>query len=320
MSDSDNYDDERNGLWFWIPLILILIVLFFIVRSCSNDSQLWQSSSEQSSTEISETPGKTLDNAVNAASDQLQNASKAIGDTAVSASNSVKSAASNIGDTASNISQSVKDSASGAADSLSDTTRQTMTGAKNLADSATSKTGEVISGAANTAKQTAQSTLQTGTSAATAAADITRDTLNKSLDGLKNIPAGVINNDVLEILKSGKLRSGEVYSLATLQFNSAQSAISEADKSKLQTITQIIQAYPNAMIQIHGHSDSSGPEDFNQTLSTQRAETVKQRLIKMGVADRQIEIQGHGSSQPVASNDTSQGRQKNRRIEIVLQQ
>lgn len=342
MSDSDSYDDERNGLWFWIPLILILVVLFFIVRSCSSDSQLWQSTSNQSSTEISEAPGKALDNTINAASSKLQNASKAVSDAAATAKDSVKSTASNIGVTAADLGQSVKDSAtnittssanaaqsaaktiqdsaSGAANSLSDTTRQAFAGAKNLANSAASKTGEVVSGAVNTTRQTAQSALQTGTSAATAAADITMDTLNNSLAALNTIPEGFINSEVLEVLKSGQLRSGENYSLATLQFNSAQSGISGVDKSKLKAVASIIKAYPQSMIQVHGHSDSSGLEVFNQSLSTQRATTTKQLLIKLGVADRQIEVQGHGSSQPVASNDTAQGRQKNRRTEIILQQ
>ncbi|MCH9697952.1 MAG: OmpA family protein [Gammaproteobacteria bacterium] len=342
MSDSDNYDDERNGLWFWIPLILILLVLFFIVRSCSNDSQLWQSSSNQSSTEISEVPGKTLDKTINSASNQLQNASNAVGNAAQSAKDSVKSAASNVGDATTNIGQSVKNSASDlttsaartaqsgvktlqgsasdAANSLSNATRQSINGAENLAKSAVSRTGEAASGIASTVTESASSALKTGSSAATAAVDITRDTLSSSVEVLKSIPAGVIDSDVMEVLKSGKLRSGEQYPLATLQFNSAQTVISSADRSRLQAITQIVKAYPQSIIMVHGYSDSSGPEDFNQSLSTQRATVTKQLLTRLGVPDRQIEAQGHGSSQPVASNDTPQGRQKNRRTEITLRQ
>lgn len=342
MSDSDNYDDERNGLWFWIPLILILLVLFFIVRSCSNDSQLWQTSSDQSSTEIIEAPGKTLDKTINSASDQLNYASNALGNAARSAKDSVKSAASNVGDAATNIGQSVKNSASDltssaadtaqsaaktlqnsasdAANSLSNAARQSVKGAENLANSAASRTGKLVSDATNTATESAQSAFKTGSSAATAAADITRNTLSSSLEKLKSIPAGVINSEVIEVLKSGKLRSGEQYPLATLQFNSAQSAISSSDKSRLQAIAQIAKAFPHSIIQVHGYSDSSGPEDFNQSLSTQRANVAKLLLTRMGVADRQINIQGHGSNKPVASNDTPQGRQKNRRTEIILQQ
>jgi outer membrane protein OmpA-like peptidoglycan-associated protein len=71
-------------------------------------------------------------------------------------------------------------------------------------------------------------------------------------------------------------------------------------------------------MQIEGHTDSVGADDFNQRLSEQRAGTVRDFLLEQGVVPSSITAQGFGKTQPVASNDTAEGRQRNRRVEIVV--
>jgi outer membrane protein OmpA-like peptidoglycan-associated protein len=73
---------------------------------------------------------------------------------------------------------------------------------------------------------------------------------------------------------------------------------------------------PQVTAEIDGHTDSIGPSSYNQTLSERRAEAVKNYLIKKGVDPKRFVAKGFGESQPVAPNTTSEGRQKNRRVEL----
>ena len=76
--------------------------------------------------------------------------------------------------------------------------------------------------------------------------------------------------------------------------------------------------YPNTEVIIAGHTDSSGPEDYNQQLSEQRADAAATILVKKGVPANRISIVGHGEIEPKASNDTAFGRQQNRRVEVAI--
>lgn len=87
------------------------------------------------------------------------------------------------------------------------------------------------------------------------------------------------------------------------------------------TLTQVAQSmneYPNSLIDVYGHTDSTGSDAYNQTLSENRARTVANFLISQGVSSSRIRSQGFGETMPVASNDTAEGRTKNRRVEIKI--
>jgi outer membrane protein OmpA-like peptidoglycan-associated protein len=77
-------------------------------------------------------------------------------------------------------------------------------------------------------------------------------------------------------------------------------------------------AHPGLMLQIEGHTDSVGGDQMNQQLSERRADSVRDFLIAQGVAGSSVTAKGFGKTQPVASNDTAEGRQKNRRVELVV--
>lgn len=79
-----------------------------------------------------------------------------------------------------------------------------------------------------------------------------------------------------------------------------------------------LREYPNTDVMIAGHTDSTGPEDYNRQLSEQRADAAATLLVREGVDASRISIVGHGESQPVASNDTNFGRQQNRRVEVAI--
>lgn len=81
--------------------------------------------------------------------------------------------------------------------------------------------------------------------------------------------------------------------------------------------TSLIQ-YPNSLVDVYGHTDSTGSDSFNQTLSQNRAMTVMNYLVSRGVPAARLRAQGFGETMPVASNATVDGRARNRRVEIKI--
>ena len=87
----------------------------------------------------------------------------------------------------------------------------------------------------------------------------------------------------------------------------------------LAKVATIIRAYPNGSATLEGHTDSKGDDAYNQRLSERRAESVRRWLAdKERIAGPKLGARGFGESRPIASNDTDQGRQKNRRVEVVI--
>lgn len=76
--------------------------------------------------------------------------------------------------------------------------------------------------------------------------------------------------------------------------------------------------YEDTEILVEGHTDDRGTEEYNMTLSENRARSVYNQLVRQGVASRRITVLGYGESQPIATNNTAEGRQQNRRVEIAI--
>ncbi len=89
-------------------------------------------------------------------------------------------------------------------------------------------------------------------------------------------------------------------------------------RATLDQVAQSLTEYPNSLIDVYGHTDSTGSDAYNQTLSENRARTVANYLASRGVSASRIRSQGFGETMPVASNDTDAGRAKNRRVEIKI--
>jgi len=102
----------------------------------------------------------------------------------------------------------------------------------------------------------------------------------------------------------------------TFATDSAQ--ISPAFQGTLDQVATTITEYQDTRVQVAGHTDSTGSESYNQQLSQRRAQAVADYLASRGVATTRITTIGHGETQPVASNETAEGRQQNRRVEIIL--
>ena len=85
----------------------------------------------------------------------------------------------------------------------------------------------------------------------------------------------------------------------------------------LKEITAMLKEHADLKLRIEGHTDNVGDDDANQTLSEQRAAAVQAYLVSQGIPAGRLKSQGLGASKPVASNDKAEGRQQNRRVELV---
>jgi outer membrane protein OmpA-like peptidoglycan-associated protein len=86
----------------------------------------------------------------------------------------------------------------------------------------------------------------------------------------------------------------------------------------LESVALVLKEYPKTIIEAAGHTDSTGSDQYNQLLSERRAEAVASVLRRHGVDDRRMVVRGYGEAFPIASNDTPQGREQNRRVELTL--
>ena len=101
-------------------------------------------------------------------------------------------------------------------------------------------------------------------------------------------------------------------------FDVNKSDLRNVSKENLDKLAVILNKYEDTEILIEGHTDSTGPADYNMDLSVRRAQSVANQLTGAQVAPIRFHIMGYGEDQPVVSNDTAEGRQKNRRVEIAI--
>ena len=99
-------------------------------------------------------------------------------------------------------------------------------------------------------------------------------------------------------------------------FDSAE--LSTSAFESLDLFSESMQKYPNTRVLVVGHTDAVGEEDYNQRLSLQRAESVVDHLHQKEVAQARVDMMGKGESEPIDSNETDEGRQRNRRVELII--
>lgn len=111
---------------------------------------------------------------------------------------------------------------------------------------------------------------------------------------------------------------GLVVNMGDVLFDTGKSDLRAEAREALSKLTGIMLNYPSLRLAIEGHTDSTGSDELNQRLSEQRAEAVQSYLIGQGLVEHGITAQGFGKSMPVSDNGTAAGRQKNRRVEIIV--
>ncbi len=156
------------------------------------------------------------------------------------------------------------------------------------------------------------------------AANSVGDFVSRTLPGNINlrIPVGRMEDHLLAFIQDPSKPADTTtwFDFDRLLFDTNSATLQPSSQEQLGNIAAILKAYPNTHVKIGGYTDNTGDANANQTLSQQRADSVRQQLVGMGISSDRLESQGYGSDHPVADNSTEEGRQKNRRISLLVTQ
>jgi outer membrane protein OmpA-like peptidoglycan-associated protein len=120
------------------------------------------------------------------------------------------------------------------------------------------------------------------------------------------------------ILQTRDTARGLIVNMSDVLFDTAKYTLRPLAREKLAKVAGIVSGHPGLRLDVEGHTDSVGSDEYNQRLSEQRGAAVRDYLIQQGMPASSVTAKGFGKTQPVASNDTAQGRQQNRRVELVI--
>jgi outer membrane protein OmpA-like peptidoglycan-associated protein len=152
------------------------------------------------------------------------------------------------------------------------------------------------------AEQNAQAAQQTAAQAAQQAADA-RERLRAQLNA---------------VLQTTETARGLIINMSDVLFDFNKYTLKPEAREKLAKVSGILLAYPGLKLQVEGYTDNIGSDEYNQKLSEQRADGVKDYLVSQSVADANVTAQGFGKTHFVADNSTNEGRAQNRRVELVV--
>lgn len=133
-----------------------------------------------------------------------------------------------------------------------------------------------------------------------------------------DIPATAVYREVEKRILLQRPVIGSEIKLNNIFFETAKSDLGKESIFELTKLYQLLLDYPSIQIQVSGHTDNIGTEEFNVDLSTKRAKSVVDFLVSKGISSNRLIFKGYGFSQPIATNDTEEGRKQNRRSEIKI--
>jgi outer membrane protein OmpA-like peptidoglycan-associated protein len=122
----------------------------------------------------------------------------------------------------------------------------------------------------------------------------------------------------IDVLQAKPTDRGLIVTLGDVLFDSGRAGLKAGATSNLNKLVAFLNQYPDRTVVIEGYTDSVGSEDYNQGLSERRADSVKAYLAGQSIASTRLSALGKGESDPVAGNDSSAGRQQNRRVEVII--
>lgn len=129
--------------------------------------------------------------------------------------------------------------------------------------------------------------------------------------------AGELDERVRE-MEARETRRGLMLTLSEVLFDVGRANLKESGQRAVGQLAAFLQDYPERQVLVEGHTDNSGSDRLNLELSRRRAEAVKAALMEEGIAGNRVRTEGLGSAYPVAENNTTAGRQQNRRVEIII--
>ena len=127
-----------------------------------------------------------------------------------------------------------------------------------------------------------------------------------------------LSEQLNSILRTRESARGLIVSMSDVLFDTGKFSLKPGAREKLAKVAGILLAYPGLNIEVGGYTDNVGGDVMNQTLSENRAGSVRDYLVQQGVASGAVSSKGFGNTLPVASNDNSAGRQQNRRVELLV--
>jgi outer membrane protein OmpA-like peptidoglycan-associated protein len=127
-----------------------------------------------------------------------------------------------------------------------------------------------------------------------------------------------LSEQLNSILQTRDSARGLIVSMSDVLFDTGKYSLKPGAREKLAKVAGILLAYPGLNIEVGGYTDNVGGDAMNQTLSENRAGSVRDYLVREGVSTNSVSSRGFGNSLPVASNDNSAGRQQNRRVELLV--
>lgn len=115
-----------------------------------------------------------------------------------------------------------------------------------------------------------------------------------------------------------EINKGDTLTIRNIQFEYNSAKLTDDSKDGIAKIAELMAAHPYWHVELAGHTDDIGSDAYNQKLSTDRAEAVRKALIALGIDPKRMQAIGHGSTLPVAPNDTEENKAKNRRTELII--
>ena len=177
--------------------------------------------------------------------------------------------------------------------------------------------------AAEATRATANATRNAVDTAAQSAADATRRgaaalrSIQLPGGGNFQIPTGGFIDSLVAFL-NGNAPAGQSFAFDAVTFESDSTRLTSTSNDQLGQLAAVLKAYPTVVIAVEGHTDNTGDPASNKKLSEDRAAAVKDALVGMGVPAERVTSTGWGAEKPIASNDTEEGKLKNRRVEISI--
>lgn len=144
------------------------------------------------------------------------------------------------------------------------------------------------------------------------------DTRAQQAEGEKAILRAQLLQQLNLILQTRDTARGLIVNMSDALFQTGSSELEPAVREKLAKIAGIVSSHPGLKLEIEGHTDSVGSDAYNQRLSENRAQSARDYLVSQGIPADSIVSRGFGETNPIESNDTAQGRQKNRRVEMIV--
>jgi outer membrane protein OmpA-like peptidoglycan-associated protein len=211
------------------------------------------------------------------------------------------------------------DAAQAEANRKAEADRRALAEAKSAADQSEIARIKREAEAARIAAQTEAERLKLANDAAQAAAQADADRLLRKSEAEKAELRTQLLTQLNLVFETRDTARGLIINMSDVLFDTAKYTLRPLARERLAKVAGIILGHPGLTLAVEGHTDSVGSDAYNQTLSEQRAGSVRDYLIKQGMSTTDlVPAKGFGKTNPIASNDTAAGRQLNRRVELIV--